>query len=662
MSWIRTAVNRAVEAGGKSNLRRIRSYADSVVVHAGNAVAGGARILQDRIGFRNLQGFKHTVKRLEEVSVSCRGVERVQLLRRWLVALKEVERLSTYYENGEKSPKEQASFDESKDSPKKPTLIYYVDSVGDEPKTFRDVFLYSQALEGITLSMILEVPNEEEVSLLLEIYGLCLTGGKEVHSAIMKKVQDLAEAFSAYQDEVLLKREELLQFAQGAISGLKINSDLARIDAEACNIKEKFEQANDSANEVREKSSEDTTLEMAKDLEQALLDIQLCFNLEALLLKKKTLSNGDSTDTHAEKVYKLKILLESLANSTSKAEKRILDHRSQKEEALSYRVAKANEVHQVEKELTSDIRQLEMQRDELEAELKKVNTSLAAARMRLHNAREERDQFDDASNQILVHLKAKEDELLRSIASCRAEAQVVETWINFMEDTWVLQASYSKQKEKQVMVDLEKYGDYFVNLVIRLLSTYKEKLGKSVAKIRILAENLSGSSPGKNPRKDLEEEYLDIEAKFLTTLSVVDAMKMQFSVQTEGIFRKDEQKTEELFDAIEKLKDEFESIERPMVEVDSPARRSGTPSSARNKKSPFSNPISKQKEDEVTEPSLIKEEKTTVPEPELTELENEIGTVGESESAEEINDWEFDALEKDLTPSGEQKLQSKLST
>ena len=47
MSWIRTAVNMAVD---KDHLRRtVRSYADSVVVQAGNAVAGGARIIQDRI-------------------------------------------------------------------------------------------------------------------------------------------------------------------------------------------------------------------------------------------------------------------------------------------------------------------------------------------------------------------------------------------------------------------------------------------------------------------------------------------------------------------------------------------------------------------------------------------------------------------------------------
>ncbi|KAK9162515.1 hypothetical protein Syun_003417 [Stephania yunnanensis] len=48
---------------------------------------------------------------------------------------------------------------------------------------FFDVFLYSQALEGITL--------------------LCLTGGKEVHNAIASSIQDLAKAFSTYQDEIL---------------------------------------------------------------------------------------------------------------------------------------------------------------------------------------------------------------------------------------------------------------------------------------------------------------------------------------------------------------------------------------------------------------------------------------------------------------------------
>ncbi|KAM5578908.1 hypothetical protein ABKV19_008962 [Rosa sericea] len=72
--------------------------------------------------------------------------------------------------------------------------------------------------------------------------------------------------------------------------------------------------------------------ETAKDatvehLKAALIEIQLCSRLESLLLKKKSLNNGDSPELHTEKVEKLKVLSEFLANSTSQAEKRILDHR-----------------------------------------------------------------------------------------------------------------------------------------------------------------------------------------------------------------------------------------------------------------------------------------------------------------------------------------------
>lgn len=43
-------MSKAVEVGNKNNLTRtVKNYADSVVHQAGQAVAGGAKILQDRI-------------------------------------------------------------------------------------------------------------------------------------------------------------------------------------------------------------------------------------------------------------------------------------------------------------------------------------------------------------------------------------------------------------------------------------------------------------------------------------------------------------------------------------------------------------------------------------------------------------------------------------
>ncbi|KAH9703306.1 hypothetical protein KPL70_011079 [Citrus sinensis] len=668
-SWWRNAVNKAVEVGNKNNLTRtVKNYADNVVHQAGQAVAEGAKILQDRIGVRSFKSVNQTIRRLEEAALSCRGPERVMLLRRWLTVLKEVEKLyGLLSEDKEKLQEQLDAFDEAKDGPRKPSLVLYYDAdFGGEPLNFRDVFLQSQALEAITVSMILEAPNEEEISLLLEMFGLCLTGGKEVHHAITSSIQDLATAISKYQDEVLVKREELLQFAQTAITGLKMNSDIERIDAEASDLKKRLEgmkALQNSSNEDLEQASEKTTKATIEALKEALAQIRVCTRLERLLLKKKLLSYGDSPE-----VDKLKVLSESLSNSSVKAEKRISDHRSQKEEALKVRVVKANESSEKEKEIGAEISELVKQRDHLEAELKKVNLSLAAAQARLRNAQEEREQFDEANDQIVEHLKTKEDELLKSIAACRVESDVLSTWINFLEDSWVLQCSQMELKEKQVSEELEKHEDYFVNLAISLLSAYKKELGPSISRIGKFVENLKNLSEGSenassgddehskelNPRKNLEEEYLDYEAKIITTFSVVDNMKEQFYAQRGANSRKDDPRVKELFGDIEKLRLEFESIERPNLELENPSPKTGTSSSEMSPKSPSSPPPTQrtttQKPDisERRGKPVHKGEQALDPEAELAKLESEFGKVGQDYSAEEIGDWEFDELEREF--------------
>ena len=49
----------------------------------------------------------------------------------------------------------------------------------------------------------------------------------------------------------------------------------------------------------------------------------------------------------------------------------------------------------------------------------------------------------------MFDLVLQEEELARSIVSCETEADVLKTWISFLEDTWALQCALMETKEKQ---------------------------------------------------------------------------------------------------------------------------------------------------------------------------------------------------------------------
>ncbi|AQL07566.1 hypothetical protein ZEAMMB73_Zm00001d047770 [Zea mays] len=567
MSWLRSAVHRAVEAsGGHSSLltRTVRTSLDTVVHHAGQAVAGGARLIT---GSRSYKSAKVAAKRLEEEALSCKGDERVQLLRRWLVALKETQRATTAVREPQfgDNPDQTAPLLAPNYLCSRELQDLYIDyDSGAEPMNFFHVFLYSQALECVVLSLIREAPTEEEVPLVSEVFGQA-------------------------------KRDELLQFAQGAISGLKINADIARLDNEITQLQQQINSmdALHATSIVNQNKKAQTATE---GFRKAVSEVRLCSRMEELLLKKKSIHPGDSLETHFEKVDKLKVLSESLANSSAKAEKRIMENRLQKEESLIFRVTKTNEVSGIE----------------------------------------------------------KEDELSRSIASCKVEASTVSAWINFLKDTWKLQSLFEELREKQANEELDRCGLCFAKLMKYHVSASMEELSTSIDRIKTFVDNLkifgnrsvsaedgaNGPSKQSNPRRYLEEEYLQTEKKVVAAFSLVDSIRAIYSSNQDYYkTRRDDTEVKNLFTSIDNLRIEFESVPRPVLQIEIKEQ-------AEKKKRSPSLKVSASPSHSRSDSPIAAQLRTRLP----SESESELAKFDQEYKADEISGWEFDDLEDEPTP------------
>ncbi|CAK9868418.1 unnamed protein product [Sphagnum jensenii] len=571
MSWLRSAISKAAEVGNKTNLSRTaKTFADAVLQQA----AGGAKIVQDRLSGRNLNSFKNAVRRLDEVALNARKLERVQALARWLAALQDIQRTLNGGKAGAGTESPRAPQDDDSASPRRASSIYFLDpdTGSGEPLNFRDVFLHSQALENIVTSMILEAPVEEEVTMLLEMFGLCLAGGQELHQAIISSIQDLSKSCSTYVEEVMIKKEDLLQLARDAITGLKISLEVERLDFEIGNLQQQIAEKH----KVLEASGDTTS-----NLEEIL---QLSAHLRNCFQKKTELIHlGDTKEGRALKVEMLKGLTTRLASTAADMEKEVVDNRQQKQEAMDYRFTKAQEVTEIEKALATDIHALTKRKDELEAELNEVKGLLAAATSRHINIQEEKEQFDEASSNIVAQLSIREDELVRSIAARKVEANAVGTWLSFLEDTWLLQSSCGQEKDVQTQVAYDDSKKQYLQLAVSSLSYWEVELSQLLKQMKFCADELEALQHKQENMQELgmggvaadivsakhkiQDTYLKAESQVGYPYYIYTSMRTYF---LSGLVETDETtlKLAGTFESIDKLQTEFEGRQRPVWETE----------------------------------------------------------------------------------------------
>lgn len=127
-------------------------------------------------------------------------------------------------------------------------------------------------------------------------------------------------------------------------------------------------------------------------------------------------------------------------------------------------------------------------------------------------------------------------------------------------------------------------------------------------------------------------------------------------------YRKENTRIKELFDNIEKLRVKFDAIERPELEMENPDQEEETPEAETSTKPAESQTQPKQKtaekpeiqtqtkDHQVKSPTAKGDQGQGLdPEAELAKLESEFGKVNREYTEEEIGDWEFDELEKELS-------------
>lgn len=656
MSWLKSAISKAAEVGGKNIGPNLSRTVRSVAQHAGQAVAGGAKIVQDRLVGRNLTSSKIAIKRLDEVSKSARGDERVQALARWLGALKELEKdhkpVAAMEEirstDGVNSPTSVSQ--EELPSPRGASKILFYDFDGDgEPMNFREVFLRSHALENIVISMILEAPVDEEIDLLLEIFGLCLAGGKELHVAIMSSIQDLAKAFSTYDEEFMSKREYLLQYARDAVIGLKLNADLERLETEIAPLMQSIKER-----ESTELTKEDGLIRTREILQ---LDIQL---RDLLQRKRLLMLTGDTEASRTEKVELLKTLSTSLRQSALEAEKQVEENRSQKEEALKYRAIKAQEVSDLEKGVATEVKALQQKRDELETQLKEVKASLAVALKKHLNIQEEKEKFDEASSGILAHLAAEEELLARSITGQNTEANVLGTWVSFLQDTWELQSSCTKQTDKETSDAFNGLKEQFLRTLLVNFSYLQEELGSLLQEMKSCSERLKSVSDTEsgpeilNQRRMVEERYFEVEGQIVSILRTAEIVKEEaraFTAIETGVKDDIEDNVAKAFDAIEQFRKEVEAVERPVISEQGDSEAKTRRASTKTKPSlRWADPVTHSKKETMQPEDDFFEQESRL---EMLERGSNPDTIKKDDNVdagahEETEGWEFDEIEEEL--------------
>ncbi|KAK9817196.1 hypothetical protein WJX72_010907 [[Myrmecia] bisecta] len=335
----------------------------------GDAVRGGAKVLQKLSASDKVHDYAEARDRLEKVASEVRGPARAAALQRW------------------------------------------------------ELFLRSRALEELSEGYVKAGPDSpDEKRLLVDLFGLCCGGDASLHVRLVDALLRLADAAASCRDAGTpqQKQEQISKITANAIAGLKLQAEVEGLDRKMGVLREEIWQRAAEAAQRHKFSSRDSVSQPTGDSDPRNLVAGMAATAEVmhaaarlcqLARARAALLCASSSPAYDEAIGSSQSQFQALNTAIESIEMGISDIQRQQKEGEDFTGRKLAEMNGALSVMAAEVAELEGQREALLAQLTALDERLARARARRADLEEGRNVFEEGNTFTLDALQHQADEL-----------------------------------------------------------------------------------------------------------------------------------------------------------------------------------------------------------------------------------------------------------
>ena len=587
-TWVAQAATTASTAAGRA-VANAKTAAGGARNVAGIVYRTGTVVAQDlrkTLATANYNDYNLAVERLEQHAKKMSGEDRLVSLKRWIAVLRELK--------GSKAglPKRGSEEEEEEDDVARGlvanahSVLFFDEEISPEPMNFRGLFLRSSGLEAIVDNFVQVGPVEKEQKLLVELFDLVFGGTSHQHKAVVAALADFAQALEQQPTEQVVPKAKITGLVIGAISKLKAKAELEALDAKLQKLEA---EVGEKLTDEKESRTDDAAAVAALEVVQA-SSRGLGMLQRRLDLVKALQRNEEELE---EAVEALEATKAEIRKGKEDVDSQLVDSKLKKLEGDTFRESRLKEVEKELGVVGKEVEGLQKRKDDLEAELSRVNAALAKAHGRETTLKEERQAFEESSTEVLDHLRKAMTKMEALAVGYTFEGALVVKGLALMDSMFMVdettRAGVEKSQE-EALTGLERglsrsalwHANCTLEAITRVVMTLKDyaleldEVIRNEAAAKLQGEEATGDEAALQEllgrRHQLEDLYAQSELEGLDVLHqhAVMTSERDFVSGVCGGFQTDEAKVadsalEELISRIAERSAEFHGLSRPVA-------------------------------------------------------------------------------------------------